>query len=150
MLAQLVGASNQGAQLAQESNVNKQVQRISSSDTSSCAIELAMKRLSSVLNENPYIAEEKPPAPDDPRKDLEMFLEEYGEEGKKARVRVLCAIDDSESSLAKIHEWDRGMGHRKCSNRTVVKTRRSRAKLKAFLQGMKPPKEPKSRRKKAE
>jgi hypothetical protein len=143
--------TNQAMQMNQagDGNIKKQVKRISSSDTSSCAIELAIKRLSSALNKNPYVAETIEEPPDDPRKDLDQFLEDYGEEGKKARKGMLSAIDESESSLAKIHEWDHSLGLRKCTNRTVVKTRRSRALLKAFLQGVRPPKEPKSRRKKS-
>lgn len=130
--------------------LSRQMKRISSSDTSNCAIEMAIKRLSSALTENPYVSEgttEEQPQ-DDPRKDLESFLSEYGEAAKNSQESMLSAISDSESSLAKIHEWDRNMGHRKCSNRTVVKTRRSRAKIKAFLMGVRPPKEPKSRKKK--
>ncbi|KAL7515988.1 hypothetical protein ACHAWX_001049 [Stephanocyclus meneghinianus] len=61
---------------------------------------------------------------------------------------MLTAIENTESSLAKIHAWDRSLGLRKCHNRTVVKTRRSRAQIKAFLLGAKPPKEPKQRPKK--
>ncbi|KAL3801973.1 hypothetical protein HJC23_010317 [Cyclotella cryptica] len=115
------------------------------------SIELAMKRLSSVLKENSYVnqSSSKNIPPDDPRRQLDIFLTQYGETGKKARERMLKAIEDTESSLAKIHAWDRSLGLRKCHNRTVVKTRRSRAQIKAFLLGAKPPKEPKQRPKKA-
>eukprot|EP00956_Cyclotella_meneghiniana_P003795 scaffold4598_cov73-Cyclotella_meneghiniana.AAC.14 len=123
-------------------------QTIQKAPTTSCVIEKAIKQLSSALNTNPYITNitiEEPLCT--PQKILDQFLNEYGEEGKKARNSLLTAIHDSELSLSKIHEWDRSQGIRKCSNRTVVKTRQSRARIKAFLQGKKPPKEPKSRRK---
>lgn len=148
-LQNIAQGTSTGTTTTQE--LSRQMKRISSSDTSNCAIEMAIKRLSSALTENPYVSEgttEEQPQ-DDPRKDLESFLSEYGEAAKKSQESMLSAISDSESSLAKIHEWDRNMGHRKCSNRTVVKTRRSRAKIKAFLMGVRPPKEPKSRKKKS-
>ena len=127
----------------------KRAKRKSSSGDSNCEIEMAIKRLSSHLNDDPFDAEDSVEEPSHShRKGLDHFLETYGEDAIKAKDSMLKAIEDSESSLAKIHEWDRSLGLRKCSNRTVVKTRRSRAQLKAFLQGMKPPKEPKARSKK--
>ena len=127
----------------------KQAERRSISDTSNCEIEMAIKRLSSHLNDDPFDAEASvEESSHSHRKGLDRFLETYGDDAMKSKDRMLKAIEDSESSLAKIHEWDRSLGLRKCSNRTVVKTRRSRAQLKAFLQGVKPPKEPKARSKK--
>mmetsp|Transcript_34350 Transcript_34350/g.44275 ORF Transcript_34350/g.44275 Transcript_34350/m.44275 type:complete len:88 (-) Transcript_34350:40-303(-) len=67
---------------------------------------------------------------------------------KKSKKKMLDAISKTEESLATIHAWDRSQGLRKCHSRTVVKTRRSRAKLKAFLMGIDPPKEPQKKRKK--
>lgn len=117
--------------------------------SSSCVIERAINRLSSALKENPYVHEGNDDSPpEESRKQLDIFLAQYGEEGEKARDRMLSAIEDSEASLAKIHEWDRTLGLRKCHNRTVVKTRRTRAQIKAFLMGVNPPKEPKQRRNK--
>ena len=120
----------------------------SSSGSSSCAIELAMQRLSTVLNENRYVEGSVESPPEDPCIELDLFLEKFGEEGEKAKDSMLHAIEETEASLTKIHAWDRSLGLRKCHNRTVVKTRRSRAQIKAFLTGVKPPKEPKQRRKK--
>ena len=80
---------------------------------------------------------------------LEIFLKEFGEPAEKAKASMLEAIADTEKSLVTIHAWDRSQGLRKCHSRTVVKTRRSRAKLKAFLNGLEPPKEPTKKRKKA-
>jgi hypothetical protein len=108
-----------------------------------------MKRLSSALKENPYVHEGSDDIPpEESRKQLDIFLAQYGEEGVKARDRMLKAIEHTEASLAKIHAWDRTLGLRKCHNRTVVKTRRTRAQIKAFLMGVNPPKEPKQRRNK--
>ncbi|KAL7482226.1 hypothetical protein ACHAW6_007902 [Cyclotella cf. meneghiniana] len=141
MLARLT-ETNLTAQAADE--VQEQV-----SASSSCAIESAMKRLSSALKENPYVhtgSDDIPP--EESRKQLDIFLAQYGEEGENARDRMLKAIEHTEASLAKIHAWDRTLGLRKCHNRTVVKTRRTRAQIKAFLMGVNPPKEPKQRRNK--
>ena len=82
-----------------------------------------------------------------PAEALKMFLSAYGEEGETLRDSLLKAISDTESSLASIHNWDRSQGLRKCHSRTVVKTRRSRAQIKAFLTGVEPPKEPHLNRK---
>ncbi|KAL7476765.1 hypothetical protein ACHAW6_002602 [Cyclotella cf. meneghiniana] len=130
-------------------NVRQNKDQRRESIASGHAIELAMQRLSSALKENSYVHQSsKSIPPDDPRIQLDIFLTQYGETGKKARDRMLTAIEKTESSLAKIHAWDRSLGLRKCHNRTVVKTRRSRAQIKAFLLGAKPPKEPKQRPKK--
>eukprot|EP00580_Thalassiosira_gravida_P018758 CAMPEP_0201671972 /NCGR_PEP_ID=MMETSP0494-20130426/31224_1 /ASSEMBLY_ACC=CAM_ASM_000839 /TAXON_ID=420259 /ORGANISM="Thalassiosira gravida, Strain GMp14c1" /LENGTH=378 /DNA_ID=CAMNT_0048153487 /DNA_START=9 /DNA_END=1145 /DNA_ORIENTATION=+ len=94
---------------------------------------------------------DKPPAEPDvvrPEEALENFLSEYGAPAEKCRDGLLNAISETEESLAAIHAWDRGQGLRKCHSRTVVKTRRSRAKIKAFLKGLEPPKEPAKKRKK--
>ena len=61
---------------------------------------------------------------------------------------MLEAISETEKSLVTIHAWDRSQGLRKCHSRTVVKTRRTRAKIKAFLMGVDPPKEPQKKRRK--
>lgn len=80
---------------------------------------------------------------------LKRFLDEHGEAGEKSRDALLEAIGKTEESLAKIHSWDRSQGLRKCHSRTVVKTRRSRARVKAFLMGLDPPREPSKKRRKA-
>lgn len=85
---------------------------------------------------------------DDPAKALETFLKLYGEAAEKSKDTMLKSIEDTEASLASLHEWDRSQGLRKCHSRTVVKTRRSRAKLKAFLLGEQQPLEPKKKRSK--
>lgn len=82
-----------------------------------------------------------------PAEALKRFLSAFGEEGETLRDSLLKAISDTESSLASIHNWDRSQGLRKCHSRTVVKTRRSRAQVKAFLTGVEPPKEPHLNRK---
>eukprot|EP00984_Skeletonema_dohrnii_P010603 scaffold4131_cov96-Skeletonema_dohrnii-CCMP3373.AAC.6 len=82
-----------------------------------------------------------------PEEALKIFLSAHGEKGEKLREAMLNAITDTEGSLATIHSWDRSQGLRKCHSRTVVKTRRSRAQLKAFLTGVEPPKEPHHNRK---
>lgn len=82
-----------------------------------------------------------------PKEALEIFLSTHGKKGEALRESMLKAISDTEGSLATIHSWDRSQGLRKCHNRTVVKTRRSRAQLKAFLTGVDPPKEPHLNRK---
>ncbi|KAL3783300.1 hypothetical protein HJC23_007969 [Cyclotella cryptica] len=140
------------AGLSENNLASKSVDEIEeqSRASSSCAIERAMKRLSSALKENPYVhkgSDDSPP--EESRKQLDIFLAQYGEEGEKARDRMLRAIEDTEASLATLHAWDRTLGLRKCHNRTVVKTRRSRAQIKAFLMGVNPPKEPKQRPKKS-
>mmetsp|Transcript_10442 Transcript_10442/g.19191 ORF Transcript_10442/g.19191 Transcript_10442/m.19191 type:complete len:989 (+) Transcript_10442:430-3396(+) len=73
--------------------------------------------------------------------DLQRFLDGYGEAAEKSLKNTLEAISKTEESLANIHEWDRSHGLRKCHSRTVIKTRRSRARLKAFLNGLDPPKD---------
>ncbi|KAL7538834.1 hypothetical protein ACHAXR_008829 [Thalassiosira sp. AJA248-18] len=80
---------------------------------------------------------------------LKQFLTEFGTPAEKSLRRTLDAISETEKSLVTIHAWDRSQGLRKCHSRTVVKTRRSRAKLKAFLMGVDPPREPTKKRKKA-
>lgn len=77
----------------------------------------------------------------DPQVTLQQFLDKYGESAQNSRKRMLHAISETEKSLVAIHEWDRSRGLRKCHSRTVVKTRRSRSKVKAFLMGVDPPKE---------
>jgi len=84
-----------------------------------------------------------------PKEALELFLSTYGEKGETLREAMLKAISETESSLATIHSWDRSQGLRKCHSRTVVKTRRSRAHLKAFLMGVAPPIEPHQNRKRS-
>ena len=79
---------------------------------------------------------------------MKEFLDEYGEPAEKASKRMLEAIVKSEKSLMTIHAWDKSQGLRKCHSRTVVKTRQSRAKLKAFLTGVAAPKEPQRKKKK--
>lgn len=85
----------------------------------------------------------RPPSPDkiDPKVALQQFLDKYGESAETSRTDLLNAISETEKSLVTIHDWDRSRGLRKCHSRTVVKTRRSRAKVKAFLLGVDPPKE---------
>ncbi len=87
------------------------------------------------------------PTPEPKRPPVEEFLEKYGESAEKSKEGMLKAISDSEESLAAIHAWDRSQGLRKCHSRTVVKTRRTRARIKAFLMGLKPPQEPTRNRK---
>lgn len=82
-----------------------------------------------------------------PKEALKIFLSTHGKKGEALREAMLKAISETEGSLADIHSWDRSQGLRKCHNRTVVKTRRSRAQLKAFLTGVEPPKEPHLNRK---
>mmetsp|Transcript_30052 Transcript_30052/g.47084 ORF Transcript_30052/g.47084 Transcript_30052/m.47084 type:complete len:696 (-) Transcript_30052:1206-3293(-) len=82
-----------------------------------------------------------------PKEALKIFLSAHGKKGEALREAMLKAISETEGSLADIHSWDRSQGLRKCHNRTVVKTRRSRAQLKAFLTGVEPPKEPHLNRK---
>ncbi len=77
----------------------------------------------------------------DPNVGLQQFLDKYGEAAQNSRTDLLNAISETEKSLVTIHDWDRRQGLRKCHSRTVVKTRRSRAKVKAFLLGVDPPKE---------
>lgn len=82
-----------------------------------------------------------------PKEALKIFLSTHGKKGEALREAMLKAISETEGSLADLHSWDRSQGLRKCHNRTVVKTRRSRAQLKAFLTGVEPPKEPHLNRK---
>mmetsp|Transcript_21759 Transcript_21759/g.39977 ORF Transcript_21759/g.39977 Transcript_21759/m.39977 type:complete len:961 (+) Transcript_21759:247-3129(+) len=100
----------------------------------------------------PVIIEKPHPAIDPnhipPEVALQRFLDEYGEAAKTSQTDLLGSIAKAEESLASIHAWDRSQGLRKCHSRTVVKTRRSRAKVKAFLMGIDPPKEPQKKRKK--
>ena len=90
----------------------------------------------------------RPPPSKCPKEVLKKFHDEYGEPAEKASKRMLEAIDKSEKSLMKIHAWDKSQGLRKCHSRTVVKTRQSRGKLKAFLTGVAAPKEPQKKKKK--
>ena len=90
----------------------------------------------------------RPPPSKCPKEVLKVFHDEYGEPAEKASKRMLEAIDKSEKSLMKIHAWDKSQGLRKCHSRTVVKTRQSRGKLKAFLTGVAAPKEPQKKKKK--
>lgn len=90
-----------------------------------------------------------PEKPIHPEIQLKRFLEEHGEPAEKFRSKMLEAISETEKSLVAIHAWDRNQGLRKCHSRTVVKTRRSRAKVKAFLMGLDQPKEPAKKRKRA-
>lgn len=94
-------------------------------------------------------AEEQKPDEIHPEVALQRFLDKYGDDAKKSCDNMLDAIAETEKSLVSIHAWDRSQGLRKCHSRTVVKTRRSRAKLKAFLMGVDPPKEPQKKRKRA-
>lgn len=99
------------------------------------------------------IIPKKSPSPEGPEEippeeALQEFLDEYGEEAKKLQKSMLEAISETEKSLVTIHAWDRSQGLRKCHSRTVVKTRRTRAKIKAFLMGVDPPKEPQKKRRK--
>ena len=84
-----------------------------------------------------------------PKEALELFLSAHGEKGETLQKAMLRAITETEGSLASIHSWDRSQGLRKCHSRTVVKTRRSRAQIKAFLNGVEPPKEPHKNRKRS-
>jgi hypothetical protein len=95
----------------------------------------------------PWNKKAEKPSEIPPRDALEKFLSAHGEKGATLREAVLKAISETESSLATIHAWDRSQGLRKCHSRTVVKTRRSRAHLKAFLMGVEPPTEPHQNRK---
>ena len=61
---------------------------------------------------------------------------------------MLRAISETVKSLVAIHAWDRSQGFRKCHSRTVVKTRRSWAQVKAFLMGIDLPVEKKRKKKK--
>lgn len=96
----------------------------------------------------------KPPPPkvewkNNNKEVLEQFLKDYGDEAKESIKRTLDVIAESEKSVADLHSWDKAQGLRKCHSRTVVKTRRSRNALKAFLKGEDVPKEPvKQKRKK--
>ena len=81
---------------------------------------------------------------------IDYFLAASGKAGEQSQKSFLNAIAETERSLAAIHDWDRSQGLRKCHSRTVVKTRRSRAKIKAFLLGMDPPPEPKKHRKRSQ
>lgn len=92
----------------------------------------------------PSATAKTPPPPQDridPKVALQQFLDKYGELAQNSRTDLLNAIAETEKSLVTIHDWDRSRGLRKCHSRTVVKTRRSRAKVKAFLLGVDPPKE---------
>ena len=95
----------------------------------------------------PWNKKAEKPSKIPPKEALEKFLSAHGEKGATLREAVLKAISETESSLATIHAWDRSQGLRKCHSRTVVKTRRSRAHLKAFLMGVEPPTEPHQNRK---
>jgi len=96
----------------------------------------------------------KPPPPkvewkNNNKEVLAQFLKDYGDEAKESIKRTLDVIAKSEKSVADLHAWDKAQGLRKCHSRTVVKTRRSRNALKAFLKGEDAPKEPvKQKRKK--
>ncbi|KAL3786381.1 hypothetical protein ACHAW5_004778 [Stephanodiscus triporus] len=91
----------------------------------------------------------RPPSPKkiSPQESLQLFLDTYGDDAKKSCESMLHAISETEKSLVAIHAWDRSQGLRKCHSRTVVKTRRSRAQVKAFLTGNDLPVELKKRRK---
>eukprot|EP00585_Thalassiosira_rotula_P015059 CAMPEP_0196168542 /NCGR_PEP_ID=MMETSP0911-20130528/3271_1 /TAXON_ID=49265 /ORGANISM="Thalassiosira rotula, Strain GSO102" /LENGTH=119 /DNA_ID=CAMNT_0041434551 /DNA_START=102 /DNA_END=461 /DNA_ORIENTATION=- len=73
--------------------------------------------------------------------DLHRFLNECGVAAEKSLKNTLEAISKTEESLANINEWDWSNGLSKCHSQTVVKTARSRAMLKAFLNGLDPPKD---------
>ena len=80
----------------------------------------------------------KPKPLEDPDKDvLADFLEKYGAPADESCNRMLDAIAKTEESLVSLFEWDRKQGLRKCHSRTVVKTRRSRERLKTFLNSLK-------------
>ena len=100
--------------------------------------------------DTPAAAEPRPPSPEKiiPQEALQLFLDKFGDEAKKSCKDMLHAISETEKSLVAIHAWDRSQGLRKCHSRTVVKTRRSRALVKAFLMGIDPPREPHKKRKK--
>ena len=93
------------------------------------------------LFRNPLPPPPPPPEKIDPKVALQEFLDKYGKSAQSSRTDLLNAISETEKSLVTIHDWDRSQGLRKCHSRTVVKTRRSRAKIKAFLLGVDPPKE---------
>jgi hypothetical protein len=99
--------------------------------------------------DTPAAAEPRPPSPEKiiPQEALQLFLDTFGDEAKKSCEDMLRAISETEKSLVDIHAWDRSQGLRKCHSRTVVKTRRSRASVKAFLMGIDPPREPNKKRK---
>ena len=99
--------------------------------------------------DTPAAAEPRPPSPEKiiPLEALQLFLDTFGDEAKKSCEDMLRAISETEKSLVDIHAWDRSQGLRKCHSRTVVKTRRSRALVKAFLMGIDPPREPHKKRK---
>jgi hypothetical protein len=84
-----------------------------------------------------------------PAEALKSFLSAYGEKAETLRSTMLKAISDTERSLATLHSWDRSQGLRKCHNRTAVKTRKTRANIKAFLKGVEPPREPYLNRKRS-
>ena len=86
--------------------------------------------------------------PSDGQPPIELFLAAFGEAAKKSQSVFLHAIAEAEKSLAVIHAWDRFQGLHKCHSRTVVKTRRSRAKIKVFLMGVEPPSEPTKKKQK--
>lgn len=93
------------------------------------------------------ITKEDPKIP--PAEALKSFLSAYGEKAETLRSTMLKAISDTERSLATLHSWDRSQGLRKCHNRTAVKTRKTRANIKAFLKGVEPPREPYLNRKRS-
>jgi hypothetical protein len=98
---------------------------------------------------NPIAAALRPPSPEQisPKDALQLFFDTYGEDAKKSCEDMLRAISETEKSLITIHAWDRSQGLRMCHSRTVVKTRRSRARVKAFLMGVEAPEEPHKKRK---
>lgn len=101
----------------------------------SCVIEKAIKHLSSAINTNPYVIKSTMKEPlCTPRRFLITFKK------KTTRNSHLAAVLNSESSQAKIYDWDRSQGIRNCSNRTVMKAQQSGACIKAFLLGKKQPK----------
>ena len=89
--------------------------------------------------------EEEEEESDPPEVQLQAFLDEYGDEAVKSRERLLEAVDETEKSQSDLHDWDRSRGLRKCHSRTVVKTRRSRACLVAFLSGKAQPRKARPR-----
>jgi hypothetical protein len=97
--------------------------------------------LPAIVNEPTRNPLPPPPEKIDPKVALQEFLDKYGDSAQSSRTDLLNAISETEKSLVTIHDWDRSQGLRKCHSRTVVKTRRSRAKIKAFLLGVDPPKE---------
>lgn len=86
------------------------------------------------------------PQPQSIEPPIEEFLRKYGEAGEKSRVTMFDAIEETEKSLNSLQDWDKEQGLRKCHSRTVVRTRRSRAHVKAFLTGVPPPPKPKKRK----